>query len=164
MAEMALPLLASNRVAVVFGNEVTGLEFKDLALCHEVVAIPSSEAFPSLNLSHAVMVIAYELYTASNRRNNASNTALATADELENFYHHLQQILQAIGFLDPTARNTDSHSGARRARLDSRDVGILRGVLSEIRGLFTKDHKALIMLKFHYISCIFNIPVDIYLS
>jgi tRNA/rRNA methyltransferase len=65
MAEQVIPILAKNRVAIVFGNEVNGLENLDLALCHEIVAIPSSDTFQSLNLSHAVMIIAYELFLAS---------------------------------------------------------------------------------------------------
>ena len=54
----------SGTVAVLFGNEDTGLTDSELARCHLAVAIPSSPAFPSLNLSHAVQVIAYELSRA----------------------------------------------------------------------------------------------------
>ena len=51
-------------VSVVFGNEQSGLSDAELELCHMAVSIPSSRDFPSLNLSHAVQVIAYELYIA----------------------------------------------------------------------------------------------------
>ena len=46
----------------MFGNERTGLTDGELALCTVAVHIPSSPAFPSLNLSHAVQIIAYTLY------------------------------------------------------------------------------------------------------
>jgi tRNA/rRNA methyltransferase len=55
---------SSNPVSIVFGNEQSGLTDSELQLCHIAVSIPSSPEFPSLNLSHAVQVIAYELYIA----------------------------------------------------------------------------------------------------
>ncbi len=48
-------------VALVFGNERSGLSAEELDLCDMAVSIPTSEAFPSLNLSHAVQVACWEL-------------------------------------------------------------------------------------------------------
>ncbi len=53
--------------AIVFGNERTGLEDDELALCNLASHIPVDEAFPSLNLSHAVQIYAYELFAALGR-------------------------------------------------------------------------------------------------
>ena len=50
--------------ALVFGNERTGLEESELELCHFASHIPVSDAQPSLNLSHAVQIYAYELFLA----------------------------------------------------------------------------------------------------
>ena len=50
--------------AIVFGNERTGLEDAELELCNFASHIPVSEACPSLNLSHAVQLYAYELFLA----------------------------------------------------------------------------------------------------
>jgi len=50
---------------IVFGNERTGLDDFELNLCNAASHIPVSEAFPSLNLSHAVQIYAYELFLAS---------------------------------------------------------------------------------------------------
>jgi tRNA/rRNA methyltransferase/tRNA (cytidine32/uridine32-2'-O)-methyltransferase len=50
--------------ALVFGNERTGLEDGELDLCHIASHIPVSGAFPSLNLSHAAQIYAYELFLA----------------------------------------------------------------------------------------------------
>jgi tRNA/rRNA methyltransferase/tRNA (cytidine32/uridine32-2'-O)-methyltransferase len=51
-------------LALVFGNERTGLEDDELNLCNIASHIPVSDAFPSLNLSHAVQIYAYELFPA----------------------------------------------------------------------------------------------------
>jgi tRNA/rRNA methyltransferase/tRNA (cytidine32/uridine32-2'-O)-methyltransferase len=50
--------------ALAFGNERTGLEDAELDLCNIASHIPVSDDFPSLNLSHAVQIYAYELYRA----------------------------------------------------------------------------------------------------
>jgi tRNA/rRNA methyltransferase/tRNA (cytidine32/uridine32-2'-O)-methyltransferase len=48
--------------AIVFGNERTGLNDAELALCNLASHIPADPAFPSVNISHAVQIYAYELY------------------------------------------------------------------------------------------------------
>jgi len=54
--------------AIVFGNERTGLEEAELDLCNFASHIPVSQNCPSLNLSHAVQVYAYELFLAMNEQ------------------------------------------------------------------------------------------------
>jgi tRNA/rRNA methyltransferase/tRNA (cytidine32/uridine32-2'-O)-methyltransferase len=51
-------------VAFVFGNERTGLNDEELNFCNAASHIPVSDSFPSLNLSHAVQIYAYELFLA----------------------------------------------------------------------------------------------------
>jgi len=50
--------------ALVFGNERTGLEDYEIDLCNMASHIPVDEVFPSINLSHAVQIYAYELFQA----------------------------------------------------------------------------------------------------
>ena len=132
-AERIVPFLGRNRAALVFGNEVNGLDRSDLALCNGLIAIPSSDAFPSLNLSHAVLVVAYELFLAAHADSSVEGRPLARSAELEQFYSHLQSALQDIGFLDDA--NTEQMMFSLRqlfgrASLEPRDVSILRGILT----------------------------------
>jgi len=133
MAMNVVPLLAQNNVAIIFGNEVNGLEIRDMTLCHELVSIPSADAFPSLNLSHAVMIIAYELFIAAGATVTPSDRELARTEDVELFYSQLYETLQAIGFFSDQDSGRMMHSLRQiysRARLDNRDVQILRGILS----------------------------------
>jgi TrmH family RNA methyltransferase len=144
MAEQVLPLLSSNDVAIVFGREVNGLDNEDIALCHELIAIPASDAFSSLNLSHAVMIVAYELFIGVQAKQPSSERALAPSSELENFYEHFQKILEDIGFVDrehPGHMMFSLRQIFGRARLDSRDVSILRGILSQMESAVKKEKK-----------------------
>lgn len=144
-AEQVVPLLAKNRAAIVFGNEVNGLENKDLALCHEIISIPSSTTFPSLNLSHAVMIVAYELYLAAGAGVvSRADSALAPSEEIENFFAHLQETLQATGFLErehPERMMFSLRQIFGRARLTGRDVKILRGILSSMDRVLKAGNK-----------------------
>ncbi len=48
-------------IALVFGNEESGLNNNDLSLCDITSIIPMAAPYPSLNLSQAVMIYAYTL-------------------------------------------------------------------------------------------------------
>lgn len=134
-AEMVIPLLPQNRIGIVFGREVNGLDNEDLALCHELISIPSSDSFPSLNLSHAVMVVAYELFMASGARLPSLEGKLADAEDMEKMYEHFQRTMRDIDFIDDESSRHMMHSIRQmlgRARLEDREVRILRGMLSHI--------------------------------
>lgn len=70
------------RVAVVFGNEESGLSTEELDLCNVVVSISTSPDFPSLNLSHAVQIVSYALYTQMESR-DIGHTPIQTEDAEE---------------------------------------------------------------------------------
>lgn len=135
-AEQVIPLLSENRVAIVFGREVNGLDNEEIALCHELIAIPSSDAFPSLNLSHAVMVLAYEVFLAAGARlPSIRQKKLADAVELERFYEHLEKTVNNIKYTNKQNPKHIMFSFRQmfgRARLDDREVRILRGLLSHM--------------------------------
>jgi tRNA/rRNA methyltransferase/tRNA (cytidine32/uridine32-2'-O)-methyltransferase len=52
------------KAALAFGNERSGLDDGELALCNIASHIPAAGIFPSLNLSHAVQIYGYELFRA----------------------------------------------------------------------------------------------------
>jgi TrmH family RNA methyltransferase len=84
-------------VAVLFGNEETGLTDAELARCNLAVTIPSAPAFPSLNLSHAVQVVAYELARARDRPHRTPFAPIA-GREIDDLASLMVRSLEAIGF------------------------------------------------------------------
>jgi tRNA/rRNA methyltransferase len=132
MASEIADIAQQNKVAVVFGPEDRGLTNRDLDLCQRFVTIPSHEEYGSLNLAQAVMIICYEIYLAFHHNEVDSGTRrLATSEELEGMYYHMEEVLLGIGFLD---QNNPKRIMAvlrrifSRARLNSREVKILRGI------------------------------------
>jgi tRNA (cytidine32/uridine32-2'-O)-methyltransferase len=127
-------------VAIVFGNERTGLENDELMRCHAAVHIPSDPSFSSLNLAQAVQVLAYELRMAAINANAAPREALpksdppATAEQLEHFFAHLAQTLDDIDFHKGRSPRTILQRLRRlflRTDLDQRELRILRGIFDD---------------------------------
>lgn len=124
-----------DRVAIIFGPEDHGLANRELDLCHEFVSIPSHPAYPSLNISHAVMVIAYEISLSAQQESPDPERPAASAEQVEQMYQHLEQTLVEIGFLDPGNPlhiMRDLRRIFSRARLDEREVKIVRGMCRQI--------------------------------
>jgi tRNA/rRNA methyltransferase len=136
--EMAMNLIGlsqHNRVALLFGPEDTGLSNEDLRRCHGLVTIPTSERLKSVNLSHAVMILCYEIFTAQRDDLEAFTPRLATAVEIEGMYEQLKGLLQKIGFLNP--QNPEYwmlhiRRFLSRTRLFSREVKIIRGICRQL--------------------------------
>src|SRR5439155_19440997 len=85
-------------VGVLFGNEDMGLSTEDLSRCPLVITIPSAVERPSLNLSHAVQVVAYELFLAAAGDIGPPPPDLASAVELEALYERILRLMLATGF------------------------------------------------------------------
>lgn len=138
-AEQAVRLAASQPVALVFGTEMSGLSNDELIRCHQLAMIPANPEYSSLNLAAAVQVMAYELRVAALGEitaESASSFPLASHDDVEGFYRHLEETLVRIGFLDPAMPKRLMPRLRRlftRARLEKEEVNILRGILKSIQ-------------------------------
>lgn len=91
---------ADGEIAVVFGNESSGLTLDERALCQRQVRIPTSSRQPSLNLAQAVMIAAYEIFVA-NPPPPADPIRRATAAETERALLTLRDAMLSVGFLPP---------------------------------------------------------------
>lgn len=127
-------------VAILFGREDNGLSGEELMRCNLHLAIPTSAAYSSLNLAMAVQIVCYELYMRTAAPDLPADAAahwdapMATQDNLERFFVHLEQTLSQIGFLNPAAPRQLMPRLRRlysRLRLDEVELNILRGMLSE---------------------------------
>lgn len=130
-----------SEVALVFGRERSGLTNDELDRCHFLVHIPANPVYGSLNLAAAVQVLAYELRMAEPEGDKiqASHREAppATAEEMANFYEHLQRVLVEIGFLDPENPRQLMRRLRRlfnRVQPDQNEINILRGILSAVQG------------------------------
>jgi len=129
----------AGEVAIVFGNERTGLENEELMRCHAAVHIPADPSYSSLNLAQAVQVLAYEMRLAQLQGQPsvvaaAKSDPAATAEQMEYFFGHLFQTLVDIDFhkgRSPVTIEQRLRKLFLHASLDQREVRILRGIFDD---------------------------------
>ena len=130
-------------VAIVLGPEHSGLTNEDLGRCQQLVQIPANSDYSSLNLAMAVQVLCYELRMVGHAPAGAVDSVaserreapLATADELDGFHAHLEELLTEVGFLKldhPKQLKLRLRRLFHRSRLDQIEINILRGVLAAL--------------------------------
>jgi len=122
-------------VAFVFGNETAGLTNDEMFACQHLVHIPASREFSSLNLAQAVQVVAYEVRMCLDVAIPFSRSEkLATVEDLEGLYAHLEEAAVASGFMAPASRLRERWRRlfSRVPALEREEVNILRGLLKAL--------------------------------
>lgn len=123
------------RAAIVFGREDSGLTTEELSLCRWHATIPTSHEYGSLNLAQSVLLFCYEVGKSMESVGGARPMELAKSDEMESLFTHFGATLKKIGFLNEQNPEHMMRSLRRiffRANLDSREVTVLRGMLTQI--------------------------------
>lgn len=124
-------------VAFVFGNESAGLTNEEMFACQFLVHIPANPKFTSLNLAQAVQVVAYELRMVSETSiPSAREERLASVEDREGLFAHLERAAVVSGFHDPTS-GTRLPERLRRlfsrvSALEREEVNIIRGLLKAL--------------------------------
>ncbi len=137
------------QAALVFGNERFGLSNEQVEKCSALVSVPANPAYSSLNLSQAVQVLAYECRMAVLNGTDGQRAAmtsavgpvigfrgeLASAEQIEGMFRHLEQALVDIEFLDPDNPRKLMPRLRRlfaRTQLETEEVNILRGIATQV--------------------------------
>jgi tRNA (cytidine32/uridine32-2'-O)-methyltransferase len=130
---------AKHKVALVFGRENSGLTNEELQQCQFHVHIPANPDYSSLNLAMAVQTLSYEVRMQYLERQQAEHESFdaeyPNGEQLEGFYDHLQQALLHTGFINTSHPGHVMQKLRRlftRARPESHELNILRGILSSI--------------------------------
>jgi tRNA/rRNA methyltransferase len=136
VAPLVLGAAAHAPVALLFGPEDHGLSNDDLRHCQRLVTIDTSEAYASLNLAQAVLLVCHELRRAA-RAGEAlgTDTEPAPAEAVQRMYEHLQRALLSIGFLHPQNPEHLMFAIRRlfgRAGLDEHEVRIILGMARQM--------------------------------
>jgi tRNA/rRNA methyltransferase len=132
----AIEVARAQPIAFVFGNETSGLTTEDVNKCKLLAWIPANPAYSSLNLAAAVQVFAYELRMAAGvPAHRERPPALASHEEIEGLYAHLQQVMCDTGFMNPDHPRRLMPRLRRlfaRTGLEPEEVNILRGILKAL--------------------------------
>lgn len=125
------------KVAMIFGREDNGLSNEELALCTQLIQIPTSTVHRSLNLAQAVAICCYEVFLASGIYEPPREKSEEAPSQLrERMFDMWHETLMAIGFMkDDKAEHM--MLGLRRilsrGRLTEDDVRIMMGIARQAR-------------------------------
>lgn len=138
LPERVFPVLKEGKAAILFGREESGLTNRETDLCNILVNIPSSKNFPSLNLSHAVAVVCYKLFTDAIIYRVPYISKPVTNTEIEGLLDYIQSVFSDIGFFSkgsPDCVISLFRKILGRALLDQEEIKNLTYIFHRIYGL-----------------------------
>ena len=131
---------SKKKIAILFGPENSGLSNEDLISANYLLKIPSNPKYESLNLSHAVSVVAYNLYASSVKKikyENTDKSEIASQKDLFKFYEFLIGNLEKTGFFRPKEKKTFMIKSIKnifaKQPLTTRELRTLMGIFSSFR-------------------------------
>ena len=129
----------SNKVAILFGPEQSGLSNNDLMLSDCIFTIPTSFKNKSLNLSHSVLLVSYNLqkYFDNFVNKNPISKHLSDKKSFNTFMNYLKFELNNSGFLHPKEKSDSMirniHSMFLRANLSKKEIQTLWGMIKVLK-------------------------------
>lgn len=149
-AEYLLERAGENKIAILFGREDKGLLNEEVAGCGLLLNIPTSKEHRSLNLSQAVLIVAYELLKAENERKQTPDTisseqkqtslpaVLVSQQELKALYVRMTGVLKLLEYLPRGDRDLEAKIMQNlkyfigRAGITDWEMNMLYGLCSQV--------------------------------
>lgn len=136
---MAPAVAEGQKVAILFGRERYGLEGHEVGLADRIVTFPINPAFASLNLSQAVLVMAYEWFKVAGPGlpfAMPQKSPPASKQQLLAFFANLERELDKVEFFRPPEKRdgmlVNLHNIFQRMELTQQDIQTLHGVILAI--------------------------------
>ena len=129
------------KIAIVFGPEASGLTNNELSYANYLIKLPTNNNFQSLNLSHCVILICYEIFKILNKKNNRYKSRykskLINKKDLNKFVNFLISSLDQIGFLQPDHKRKSMIQNLRiifhKMNLSDKEMRLLLGIFSSLK-------------------------------
>jgi tRNA/rRNA methyltransferase len=119
---------SATKVSLVFGREESGLSKEEMRLCDITSTIAMAKSYPSLNLSQAVMLFAYELADLHQTSQEVSNTK---NESFRNLKRKTESLLHSLGINDDD--NIFGRIMERLSFLGDDDINLLHSVIARIQ-------------------------------
>ena len=132
-------------LAIIFGREDRGLSNDELLLAQKVFTIETNNN-PSLNLSHAVSIVLYELCKEINQKNIKckKDINLASPIKIENTFKDLDKLLLKIGYLLPHTSKSKINKFKKyilKAETSQVELDTLRGIIHQMNWALENNEK-----------------------
>ena len=126
------------KIGIIFGPEASGLSNNELASSNYIVKIPTNKKFSSINLSHSVILVCFQLFKIySNKKNifkSNYKSIKANKSEVDKFLNFIIQALDKKGFLQPSHKRKSMINNIKnifyRINLSEQEIRILLGIFA----------------------------------
>ena len=135
-----------NNLAIIFGREDRGLTTSELLMANKTINIPTSQNNPSLNLSHSVSIVLYELNKSSKKKINKELEVfnLASSKQIHDSFVEIEELLLGVGYLlkhTSKAKINKFKSYILRANTSMHEINVLRGIVHQIKWFLNNSKK-----------------------
>ena len=132
-------------LAIIFGREDRGLSNDELLFAQRMFTIETQNN-PSLNLSHAVSIVLYELRKELNSKNIKlkKDINLANPIDIDNTFKDLDKLLLKIGYLLPHTAKSKINKFKKyilKAETSKKELDTLRGIIHQINWALKSNEK-----------------------
>ena len=126
-------------IGLMFGPEASGLTNKDLSLSNYILQIPTSTKFKSLNLSHSLTIICYEIfklikYNKFKKRTTGVN--ISTKKKISSLINYLKKLLEGKNFFVPVEKKHSMMMNINnliyRMEPSDKEIRILASIISSL--------------------------------
>jgi TrmH family RNA methyltransferase len=125
------------RIGIVIGREGHGMFNEEIEKCDFVVTIPSTKDYSTLNVSHAVAIILYEIYKATGQNKVMSHITPIGKPEKDQIIKMYNEILDSMDWGTPEKKETQQMLWKKvvgKAMLTKRESFAVMGFLRKIMG------------------------------
>ena len=135
----------NSNFGLMFGAEASGLSNEDLSFSNYVLHIPTSPKFKSLNLSHSLTIICYEIFKIFNEKlfeKNRTNIKISSKSKINSLIKHLLKLLEEKEFFLPKEKKQSMilniNNLIYRLEPNDKELRILASIISSLSKKNTK--------------------------
>ena len=129
----------NHKIGLMFGPEASGLSNKDLSFSNYILHIPTSSKFKSLNLSHSLTIICYEIFKILNKKKvkkKGSNLKISLKSSISTLVKHLINLLEEKDFFTPIEKKKSMMLNINnliyRLEPNDKELRILASIISSL--------------------------------
>ncbi|MDC1151074.1 RNA methyltransferase [Pelagibacteraceae bacterium] len=129
----------NSNFGLMFGPEASGLSNEDLSFSNYILQIPTSPKFKSLNLSHSLTIICYEIFKIFNEKlfeKNRSNIKISSKSKINSLIKHLLKLLEEKKFFLPKEKKQSMllniNNLIYRLEPNDKELRILASIISSL--------------------------------
>ena len=129
----------NKKIGIIFGPEASGLSNQDIVNCNYIFKIPVNKKFESINLSHSLIIVCYEIFRSFktsyfNKGKELNN--IINKKKLNNLMHFVENRLEKKGFFQPSEKRKTMLINLRnifgRTELSYKELRILSSIFSKL--------------------------------